>query len=105
MQFWFLYSPISIFPNEQFYAAKRYIHVTQEGEEDIFFVLAEAVIPAVRAGAIGLLTFDQTNCADGAEANDAPILLLGRTSNVRLEDMVELLRQGIDINDDNDPEP
>ena len=27
------------FPNEQFYAAKRYIHVTQEGEEDSLFVL------------------------------------------------------------------
>ena len=63
------------FPDEQFYAAKRYIHVTQEGEEDSLFVLVEAVIPAVSAGAIGPLTFNQTNRADGAEANDAPILL------------------------------
>ena len=28
------------FPDKQFYAAKRYIHVTQEGEEDSLFVLA-----------------------------------------------------------------
>ena len=79
--------------------------MTQEGEEDILFVLAEATIPAVSAGDIGPLTFDQTNRADGAEVNDAPILLSGRTSNVRSEDMVELLRQGIAIDDDNDPAP
>ena len=48
------------FPEEQFYAAKRYIHVTQEGKEDSLFVLSEVVIPAVSAGAIGPLTFDQT---------------------------------------------
>ena len=70
------------FPDEQFYPAKRYIHVTQEDEEDSLFVLAEAVIPAVSAGVIGTLTFDQTNRADGAEANVAPILLSGRTSNL-----------------------
>ena len=45
--------------------------MTQEGEEDNLFVLSEAVIPAVSAGAIGPLTFDQANRADGAEANDA----------------------------------
>ena len=93
------------FPDEQFYATKRYIHVTQEGEEDSLFVLVESVIPAVSAGAIGPLTFDQTNRADGAEANYAPILLSGRTSNIRSEDMVDLRRQGISINDVNDPEP
>ena len=52
--------------------------MTQEGEEDILFVLSEAFIPAVSAGAIGLLKFDQTNCADGAEANNDPTLLSGR---------------------------
>ena len=46
------------FPDKQLYAAKRYIHVNQEGEEDSIFVLAEAVIPAVKSGAIGPLTFD-----------------------------------------------
>ena len=71
------------FSNKKFYASKRYIHVTQEGEEDSLFVLAEAVIPAVSAGAIFPLIFDQTNRADGAEENDAPILLSGRTSNLR----------------------
>ena len=93
------------FPDEQFYSAKRYIHVNQEGEEDSPFVLAEAVIPVVSAGAIGPLTVDQTNCADGAEANDAPILLSGRTLNLRSEDMVELYCQGIAIDDDKDPAP
>ena len=33
------------FPDEQLYAAKRYIHVTQEDEEDSLFVLAEVVTP------------------------------------------------------------
>ena len=79
--------------------------MTQEGEEGILFFLAEAIIPAVSAGSIGTLKFDQTNFADGAEANDAPTLLSVRTSNLRSEDMVELLRQGISIDDDNDPAP
>ena len=79
--------------------------MTQEGEEDSLFVLAEAVIPAVSSGAIGPLTFYQTNRADGAEANDAPILLSGGTLNLCSEDMVELRRQGIAIDNDNYPAP
>ena len=43
------------FPDGQFYAAKIYIHVTQEGEGDSLFVLEESFIPAVSAGGIGLL--------------------------------------------------
>ena len=57
--------------------------MTEEGEEDSLFLLAEAVIPTVSAVGIGNLTVDGNNRADGAEANDAPILLLGRTSNLR----------------------
>ena len=53
--------------------------MTKEGEEDSVFVLAEAVIPTVRGGAIGPLSVDENNRADGAEANDAPILLSVRT--------------------------
>ena len=51
------------------------------------------------------MKFDQTNRADCVEANDAPILLLGRTPNLRSEDKVELCRQGISIDDDNDLAP
>ena len=91
------------FPNKTFYASKRYIHVTQEGEEDS--LLAEDVIPTVRARSIDSLEFYQTNRADGEEANDALVLLSGRTSNLRSEDMVGLLRQGIAIDDDNDTAP
>ena len=58
--------------------------MTEEGEEDSLCVLAEAVILAVRSGAIGPLAVDENNRADGAEANDAPILLSGRTSNLIL---------------------
>ena len=93
------------FPDEKFYAAKRYIHMTQEGEEDRLFVLAEAVLPTVNAGAIGPLAFDQTNRSDGAEANDAPTLVSGRTLNLCSEDIVELSRKGVSIDDDNDPVP
>ena len=67
------------FPEEQFYAAKRSIHVTQEDKEDSLFVLSESVIPAVSAGAIGPMTLDQTNRENGAEENDVPILLSVRT--------------------------
>ena len=93
------------FPDKQLYSAKRYIHVTQEGEEGSLFVLSEAAIANVSAGSIFPLVFDQTSCADGAEANNAPILLSVCTSNLRLEDMVELCRQGFYIDDDNDPAP
>ena len=95
--------PIS--PNQQFYAANRYIHVTEEGTEDSLFVLAEAVVPAADAGGIGALAVGGNNRTDGAEANDAPNLLSGRTSNLRLEDMAELFRQGIAIDDDRNPAP
>ena len=79
--------------------------MTKQGEEERIFVLSEAVIPAVSAVAIGPLAVDENNRAEGAEANDAPILLSGCTSNLRSEDMVELCRQGIAINDDNNPAP
>ena len=45
----------SDFTDQKIYAAKRYIHVAEEGEEDSLFVLAEAVFPAVRAGGIDFL--------------------------------------------------
>ena len=79
--------------------------MTKEVEEDRLFVLAEAVIPSTSAVGIGPLEVDGNNRADGAEANNAPILLSGRTSNKSLEDMVEILRQGIAIDDDNDSAP
>ena len=93
------------FTDQQFYAAKRYIHVTKYCEEDSLFFLAEAVIPTVSAGSIGPMEVDENNRADGTKGNDAPILLLGRTSNLRLEDTVELCRQGIAIDYDNYPAP
>ena len=78
--------------------------MTKKGEEDSLFVLAEAVIPAIRDGGIGPLVVDINNSADGSEANDAQILLSGCTSNLHLEDTVEILCQGIAIDNDNDPE-
>ena len=93
------------FPDQQFYAAKRYIHVNEEVEEDILFVLSEAFIPDASTGGIGPMEVDGNNRSDGSEANDAQILLSGRTSNIRLEDMVKLRRQGIAIKDDNDTAP
>ena len=95
----------SDFPDQKLYTAKLYIHVTEEGEEDSLFVLAEAVVPAVSAGGIGPLAVGGNNRTDGAEANDAPILLSVRMSNLRSEDMVELCRQGIAINYENNPAP
>ena len=55
------------------------------------------------AGGIGALAVDRKDRTDGAEANNTMGLLLGCTSNIRSEDMVELLRQGIAIGDDDDP--
>ena len=76
--------------------------MTEEGEEESLFVLIEAVIPAASAGGTGTLAVDGNNRAGGTEANNAQILLSGHTSNPRLEDMVELFRQGITTDDDND---
>ena len=95
----------SDFPDQKLYTAKLYIHVTEEGEENSLFVLAEAVVPAVSDGGIGPLAVGGNNRTGGAEANDAPILLSGRMSNLRSEDMVDLCRQGIAINYDNNPSP
>ena len=91
------------FTDQQFYAAKRYIHVTQKGTEDSLFVLAEAPVPDAGAGGICALLVGGNNHTDGTEANDAPNLILGFTSNLRLEDMTELLRQGSAIDDDKNP--
>ena len=93
------------FPGQQLYAAKQYIHVTKEVEEDSLFFLAKAVIPAARAAVIGSLTVDGNNRVDSAEEKDAQILLSDCISNLHSEDMVELRHQGIAINDGNNPSP
>ena len=57
--------------------------------------MADYPIPTAGAGVIGDLEFGGNNRTDGAEANDTPNLLSGRTLNLYSEDMEELLRQGI----------
>ena len=104
MQFHFFLHPFR-FSNQQFYTAKQYIHVTQEGTEESFFVIAEAHIPAVSTGGISALEVGGNNFTDGAESNSTPNLLSVHTSNLRPDDMAELLRQGIAIDDDNNPAP
>ena len=79
--------------------------MTQEVKEDILFVLAEAPVPAAGAGVMGDLVVGRNDRTDGAEANNDPNLLSGRTSNLRPEDMADLCRQGIDIDDDKYPAP
>ena len=93
------------FPNQQFYSAKWYIHVTQEFIEDSPFVLSKAPVTATGAGGIGALAVGRKDRTDDAEANDAPNLLSGCTPNLRLEDMAELFLQGITIDDDKNAEP
>ena len=78
--------------------------MTQEGTEDSLFVLAEAPVPAAVSGGIGAMEVSINDRTDGAEANDAPNLLSGHTSNLHSEDMSELCRQGIAIYDDINPE-
>ena len=79
--------------------------MTEEGEEDSLLVLAEAVLPSASSGGIGPLEVYGNNLSYGAEENYAPILLSGRTLNKRSEDMVELCRQWIAIDYDNNPAP
>ena len=73
--------------------------------EESLFVLAKDPVLAAGAGGIGSLVVNIHNRTDGAEANDALNLLSGCTSNLCLEDMAEIRRQGITIDDNNDPEP
>ena len=79
--------------------------MNEEGEDYNLFVLEEAVVPAASAGFICPLTVGGNNRTGGEEANNAPNLLMVRTSNLRLEYMAELCRQGISIDDDNDSAP
>ena len=105
MRFQFFSSPILVFPNQQFYTAKQYIHMTKESTVDSLFVLAEAIFPAAGAGGIGALAVGGNNRTDGVESNDAPNLRSVRILNLSQEDMAELLRQGIAIDDDKYPAP
>ena len=66
------------FPDKKIYAAKPYIHVTQEGTDDRLIFLANNPIRAAGAGGIGALIVDRNNRNYSAEANDASNLLLGR---------------------------
>ena len=105
MRFRFFFLIHANFPTKKLYAAKQYIHVTQEGTEEILFVLSKAPVPAAGAGDIGALAVGINDHTDGAKANDAQNLLSGRTSNLCSEEMEELCRQGIAINDDNNLSP
>ena len=89
--------------DKQLYAANQYIYVTQEGTQGGLFVLVEAPVPAEGDGCIVALAVDRNDCTDGTEANDAQNVLSGRTLNIYSEDMAELCRQVIAIDDDNDP--
>ena len=90
------------FPDKEFYCARRYVHVTQEGPESSLFVPPPPRGVPMETIATGA---NNSNRLDGAEANDMPSLLSGRTTNLLSEDMAELRRQGIAIDDDNDPAP
>ena len=82
------------FPDQHINTAKIYIYVTEEDEEDRLFVLAETVVSAVRSGVIGTMAVGENNHTDCAEANNALNLLLGRTSNIRSEDIAEFYVKG-----------
>ena len=49
------------------------------------------------------LLVEQMVC--GVEILDLPCLASGHNSNLISEDMADLRRQGIDVDDDNDPDP
>ena len=93
------------FPDKKLYSANQYIHVTQDGTEDSICVLYEAPVLSAGSGGIGALEVDRNDHTDGAESNDAPNLLLGCTSNIHSEDMAEIKRQGIAVEDDNNIAP
>jgi hypothetical protein len=87
------------FPDEEFYACTRYVHLTQEGPEDGYFAEEEAVAAPAR---VACQVQANTGRTDDVDEVNIPF---ARNSNLAADDMAELWRQRITIDDDNDPVP
>ena len=92
------------FESVEFYAVMRYVHLTKEGREEAFFVGEEEkedddVLPVSE---LPLLVEQRVG---GAEILDLPCLASGRNLKLTSDDMADLQRQGIAIDDNNDPAP
>jgi hypothetical protein len=89
------------FPDVEFYAARRYLHITEEGPEDGLFDQEEEVAPVPRCRA----TREEVQArVGGVDSVDIPIPV-PRNSNLSADDLADLRRQGIAVDDDNDPAP
>ena len=83
---------------------KLHVHLKKEGreeelsfnneEEDKYEVLSVSHTPLVVEHRVG-----------GVDLLDLPCLALGKKSNLNSNDMADLWRQGISVNDDTDPDP
>ena len=88
------------FEGVEFYAARRYVHLKKEGREEDFFVNEEEEEDneVMSVSELPLLV-EQRVC--GVENLDLPCLASGHNSNLISEDMADLRRQGIAVNNNN----
>ena len=92
------------FESVEFYAVRRYVHLTKEGREEAFFVSEEEkedddVLPVSE---LPLLVEQRVG---GVVISDLPCLASGRNSNLTSDYMADIRRQGVAVDDDNDPTP
>jgi hypothetical protein len=84
-----------------FYAARRYVHLTEEGPEDLLFATEVAAPPRQPPT---IRTNDETRERTGGTEATQNFQVQANT-NLGTDDMAALRRQGIDVDDDNDPAP
>ena len=102
LQWYLFFSPrILILTNGEFYAAKRYIHVVQEGANKYLF---DVPVPSVKHARQYVSARVIKELVEGENiAKDLPSILSGRRGNLNNDDMNELREQIFDVDDDNLP--
>lgn len=102
-------APVSVFtfrhddfPNTVFFACCRYVHVITEGPPTSFFD-RDANDDAEEGEAAGVVLEVDEGRVSGVESERN--FERTRNSNLTLDDMAELARQGIEVDNDNEPAP
>ena len=92
------------FDSVKIYSTRLYVHLTKEGKEEDFFVTSaekedDEFLPVLELP----LLVEQRVCA--VEILNLPCLASGHNLNLTSEEMADLWRQGIAVDDNNGPAP
>ena len=104
MRFCFLSSPMPILPTNNS-TPQRDIPCDRRWYRGQPLCISRGCCPRYRKWSYRYSGSWWKNHTDVVEANHAPKLLSGYTLNLRSEDIVDIYRQGISVDDDNNPEP